>query len=830
MEFESNLGNIDTRKNYDPDSLASVIAKAHVGNSILFLGAGFPSGSRNSVHTDIPRAAKLSENICDLGGFERDGDLAYSADRYLRHNEPAKLIGYLKDSFTIEKVKNCHQQIANINWRRVYTTNYDNCFELAAGLHSKSITPITLESSPKRYWGNRDICVHINGSIQLLDENTIENSFKLSESSYTNSDAFTDSSWSYRFKTDLGLCSQIIFIGYSLYDMEIRRLLVSDEEINKKTFFICSENPSEKENHRLSKYGEVFAIGVDKFGEMLADTAPEELPESIEYLSSFSREEIKFDKNYNYNDSDVRDLLLRGNVKPNAVAMSITAEKNMYAVTRTESKRAISLLKEADALVIHGDIANGKSIMLNQISANLQIEGKLVYTIKDPESWYKEDIEKLSDLNRQIYLFVDDFEQHIEIIKYFTHCLNSNGKLVLAERPHRYRRLVPILKELGITYKTINIDYLHEEEIDAMVQIIEDCGFWANLGGLGNQKKHRYIVTECESQISLVLLDVLKSPDILSRFNRSFAEILKHPDTKKCVHAICLIQYLLPSFCKRSFISDIAETNHVYAPEFAERLERSGMFTFERGQLVTRSSIFCTHILKNLYNASYSIDQMVRIASKLHRLKDTQEYEHSELYRGIMKFGTLSDIFPESNIVESYNMFYDRLKRELPQVANNPHYWLQYAMAVMSAGKLADAERILLNAYGKAERYEYYDKTYIDNQFARLNLKKAIEEKEQNILMEYFLCAHRILINERSDIYKFRQAGFYIPLYEKSYALLSKGNRVKFEHALKHMAQQFDDFLSREYFEGGIPTFQQEALNAFVAVIKDIESKRGGPL
>lgn len=170
--------------------------------------------------------------------------------------------------------------------------------------------------------------------------------------------------------------------------------------------------------------------------------------------------------------------------------------------------------------------------------------------------------------------------------------------------------------------------------------------------------------------------------------------------------------------------------------------------------------------------------------------------------------------------------FYDKLKKEVPFVTSNPHYWLQYAMAIMSTNNLPDAEIILKTAYSKAENNPDYDTTYIDNQFARLNLKKAIQETNQDQSFKYFTEAHNILRQEDSDIYKFRQAGLYITYYENRFNHLSKGNKVKFEHSLKEITKQYERFISFEYRSGEVPPFQLDNLKSFKDVIDDISEKR----
>ncbi|WP_345874664.1 SIR2 family protein [Shewanella algae] len=823
MKIE-NLEKVEVKSNYDRESLKTIIEKAHAGNTLLFIGAGYSLGSTNKIKKPIPLASELSIEICKLGRFEEDDDLAYSADYFLKHNDPAKLIGLMQDYFSITSVSSHHQSVAKIDWRRVYTTNYDNCFELAAGNVDKVISPLTLESNPTQYFRSRDVCIHINGAIQTLDSSTLEASFKLSESSYTNSDAFSDSSWAYRFKKDIELCNQIIFIGYSLYDMEVKRLLVNNEDIKKKTFFITKEGVSTKEHHRLSAFGEVFPIGVEVFGKLLEEATPQEIPDEINYLSSLRRQKIEYEKNYR--DSDIRDFLLRGKCSIAFISMSMTSDSSRYAIEREQVIETLDILKSKNIVVLHGALANGKSTIAKQAMSSLFIEGKLVYTIKDEEADYEKDIEKLAGLNQKVYLFVDDFEGCIDLVRYYTAFLKDNGKLVLTERPHRYRKAIGFLSDLGMETYNVNVDYLHSKEIDQMEEIISNTGLWGELAGKSRDKRLRYLTDDCESQLSIILLNILKSPDVISRFDRAFKAVLSHPDTKRTVHAICLIQHIYPAACTKSFIADISGSNHVYSAEFENRVNETSIFEFKHGDLVTRSSVFGTFILNSLYKASYSIDQLVRIVEKLQRNRATQTREESEIYRSIMTFSTISAILPDENKSDSYIEFYEKLKGEVPQVIGNPHFWLQYGMAVMSTNNLSDAEIILKTAYAKAENNDDYDTTYIDNQFARLNLKKAIIEVRQETSISYFLDAHKILKREESDIYKFRQAGLYISYFEKRYNDLSKGNKVMFEHALKHITKQYEEFIGYEYPNGNVPPFQSDNLEEFRNAIASIAQQR----
>ena len=817
------IKNINTINSYDANALDALVAKAHAGNSLLFIGAGFSLGSTNAINKPMPLASELSKQICNLGSFEEDEELSFSADYYLKHNHPEALINLLKKYFTVADVKDYHKHIANVNWRRVYTTNYDDCFELAAGLVKKKVYPFAFEDNASDNFSRKDLCVHINGAIQSLNNETIEKSFKLSESSYANPHAFSNSLWSYRFKKDLDACSQIVFVGYSLYDAEIKRLLVENRDIKRKTFFITSNDISKKEHHKLSAFGEIFPIGVKVFGDKISAYVRPEIPNSLDYFVALEKQELNYREDFS--DSDIRNFLLRGKMDLEKIASSLTARDKLYSVAREQIDEIIDKFEHSDAVVIHGSIANGKSVTAEQVTARLLIEGRLVYKIYDDEAKYEDDIEALSQASR-VYLVVDDFEQNLDIIKYFIQHTAGVGKLILTERPHRYRRAISELRNFGVDPYVVNIDYLKNREIDDVAQLISQVGLWGIRAKYSKDRQIKYLTKDCESQMSLILIELLESPNVKKIFKKSFSSILENEDAKKTVHAICVIQHIFPSKCTKSLISEIADTDHVYSSDFGDLILLSGLFEFSGNKILTRSSILSTFILSNFYKAAYTVEQLIRIVSKLQANRSQQSYEEREIYKSLMTFSTLAAILPEGSKPNSYIQFYERLKREVPGVIGNPHYWLQYSMSLMSADVLSDAERMLQTAFSKAENNPQYDTKYMDNQYARLKLKQAIAESSENHGYKLFCEAHSLLVRSDRDIFTFRQASLYMPYYEQQYAHLSKKNKVNFEQAMREITDLYREYLGYEYRDGEIPYFHKDSIEEFSAVIDKIAKTR----
>lgn len=218
--------------------ISSLIESIAGGKAVLFVGSGFSSNAIGINGDILPTAKKLAQKIGELGNFDAQDDLRYASEKYIRDKDQSALIEMLLDLFSIKDALPHQKIIASAPWRRIYTTNYDTCIEEAGKINGKRIHTVSLEDKPKDFLINRNSCIHLNGSIKNLSAEYLNSSFKLSESSYLSPDSFLNSDWYYPFKRDLEMCSALIFVGYSLYDIEVKKILFANDEFKNKTYFI----------------------------------------------------------------------------------------------------------------------------------------------------------------------------------------------------------------------------------------------------------------------------------------------------------------------------------------------------------------------------------------------------------------------------------------------------------------------------------------------------------------------------------------------------------------------------------------------------------------
>ena len=209
------------------------------GDAFLFAGAGFSRGASNLLGQPLKIGSELAMHLSGLSDLPEDTPLDDAAEEFVRLQDEDALISLLKQEYTAREVNHDHVQIASVPWRRIYTTNYDNVLEKSYNLASKSLMPIVNADDIRSVNKGKDtdaLCVHLNGYIDRLSRETLWSEIKLTDSSYLTA-SIESSPLASLFRQDLSLARAVFFLGYSLADLDIRRLLYDEPTLRNKSFF-----------------------------------------------------------------------------------------------------------------------------------------------------------------------------------------------------------------------------------------------------------------------------------------------------------------------------------------------------------------------------------------------------------------------------------------------------------------------------------------------------------------------------------------------------------------------------------------------------------------
>jgi hypothetical protein len=235
------------------------------GNCLLFTGAGASITATNLKDEHLKPAVELTEMLYDECGITADGNLESAVDEYLDVFGEQKLITLLKEQYSVKSIEEEHIILGSLNWRRIYTTNYDDVLETSYRKNCKILTPVTLANKPYHFKDKSHVCIHLNGYIDALTPETLNNEFKLSDVSYLTND-FRDNEWCSLFRQDLVIANAIFFVGFSLkYDLDLKRIIYSTPELREKCFFIVREKEDSTTLKAISKFGTALSIGSQAF-------------------------------------------------------------------------------------------------------------------------------------------------------------------------------------------------------------------------------------------------------------------------------------------------------------------------------------------------------------------------------------------------------------------------------------------------------------------------------------------------------------------------------------------------------------------------------------
>jgi hypothetical protein len=203
-------------------NLDEALRHALDGQGGLFVGAGFSADAKNRAGLHLPTGLNLAKTLAEALKLPTTPSLDIVSDMYKERVSEGSLARLMQDRFTATQLTDHQIVFGRVPWRRIYTTNYDNVIELAHQDAKRSIKPITISTPPTEVPANRSVCVHINGYIGDVTGASLPTDFIITNTSYL-SDIFDRSRWSRVFREDVEVASAVLFVGYSMYDIDIAR-------------------------------------------------------------------------------------------------------------------------------------------------------------------------------------------------------------------------------------------------------------------------------------------------------------------------------------------------------------------------------------------------------------------------------------------------------------------------------------------------------------------------------------------------------------------------------------------------------------------------------
>jgi hypothetical protein len=774
--------------------LSEAISFAKRGESVLFTGAGFSIGAKNSLPSPdngIPTARTFSKRLSALISLPETYDLPVISQFYARKKGEHSLVAELLNCFTVTEAAPYHTTIASVPWRRVYTTNYDNCFEFAALRGGIQWIPLTVDA-PLTAEKNR--CVHVNGHISNLTINSIQGQVRLTHSSYS-ADSFSNSKWAQQMRQDLSNSRSIFFVGYSRSDIDIARILFRSPELRERTFFVVSPESDEVTTFPLEDFGQVLHIGTERLANLVTET--ELIPQRTEYEYTWLKQYDPSLEPLEPSDKEGLGLLTQGIVNQRHVIWAMAADRAEYMVRR----ECISdIMKEVDRnhrwFIVHSDLGNGKSMVKHQLSHLLSRRGYDVFWDSDNE------LNRASDLRRMALggglraVFIDESSDRFEAIDGIL-ALNLQDVLVFV-------CVRTTLYELGQSkyegylpddYVPLDINRLTDSDVSELVSIFNAMGLWGGLPISGDADKANYIKTECNRSVARLIISAYEHSEVGRQITRGAEKIL---NSVGAVAEIIVLSFLMNRIGhppRPTIISEILNVD-VWPILNSESFRSAGeIIRFENGAIQSRSSIISEFLLRRALRPErlvYFAEKFVRRLSSIKR-DPTMHHIFTELQRFPMIERLISETDAEGKGVRKREVIigYFQSLKDIKFCQGSALFWLHYAMARLSFGEFKESTIYFKQAQELAKG-SAKDTMEVNNHYARLLLESRMKSEEYADYFEAFEMAHAILLEQinrgTNKHFPFRQAKTYAEFISYRKKDMNPGQVKRFKTACSQIS------------------------------------------
>ncbi len=221
-------------------------------NIILFIGAGI------SATLGLPTWSELINHVAEEMGYDSEifkqyGDNLMLAEYYkIKYNRIGRLRSWMDINWNVspENISNSkiYEAIVKLNFPLIYTTNYDQCLEKAYDYWKVKY---------KKIIGVEDLVgldSNVTQIVKFHGDTELDESIVLTESSYFERLDF-ESPLDIKLRSDM-LGKSILFIGYSLSDINIRLLIYKLDRLWKNSnvkkrpasyIFLATPNPIQEE-------------------------------------------------------------------------------------------------------------------------------------------------------------------------------------------------------------------------------------------------------------------------------------------------------------------------------------------------------------------------------------------------------------------------------------------------------------------------------------------------------------------------------------------------------------------------------------------------------
>lgn len=721
------------------------------GDAVLFTGAGFSLGATNANNHGFPLGTNLSRDLMDDLGETEIVPLQTASQVYSSMRGNVGLLSFLKGHLGVREVAPHHKVFAQIKWRRVYTTNYDEVFEKAAREVGKIVRTLVLTPDIPPPERDRIDCVHINGFLPWTNSANLHDQLVLSETAYL-TNRFTESAWAGLLRSDTKAARAVLFVGYGMADLDIGRVLAAVSELKDKCVFVVGPRPSLATRTKLEPFGTLAEITGAEVSAIINQISTTHVASSrrIDFISFRHINSIAA-STAPPTKEDMFDLFVKGILHEDHIFRDLAEPSPSYLIRRREADEAAKAFTSgARTVVLLGRLANGKSVLGASIASALRDQFEVFVFLK-PTLTLVDEIRALRQPSRPTLILIDDYVDRLDLVAELRMGSSQDQYLLLTSRTPTHllarKRLEAAICDAA--YQELRADSLKSADLAVLDGILSDAGLLGETAKWKRDRRIKHYRAAGAGEFSGILLWLLDSQHIRERLAEKFTSMRgKDHHARKVVIAAMVLRHLN----QVADIDDIAEfigADSINHAMFAEDSDVAELVHLEGRAVQPYSSLFAAAALRALWDQGLVAEVLKHILDVAWRLRRTDD-RFGRIARDVMRYSKIRQIVPRDDVPVHVNVYYDMI-RSTPACAENQLFWLQVAIADIEAKRFDLADAHLNTAYGIARRHRGFQTYQIDNVKAKFLLSREIEEHVETRAFDAFREASCILSAQMRD-------------------------------------------------------------------------------
>ncbi|MFD1703680.1 SIR2 family protein [Methylopila henanensis] len=754
------------------------------GNAVLFVGAGVSFLSKNKSGSVIPDGRSLVDLLLEQSeGTGSPHPLERVAGHVVRKKGVDFVVDLLKKHLNCGVVDERLSRLYLLPWRRIYTTNYDNVIEEALKGH-RPVSSITLDNEI----GNAGpgSVVHLNGYVGDVSPATLQQRLVLTDYAYGTS-RLRDSEWFKFFLRDLRAARAIIFVGYSLADLDIQRALIVDDSLTRKTFFFISPDADELETSALSDYGTLCPGGFDELSQTV-DLVSSDY-QSVRFSTAFlCLSEITVDAAQPIGSTNVEKLtsqLVYGRLPEHEILLKTPVfGSQRFTVVRKQDANAMEAVRVGPwrDVLYTGELASGKTVSVLNLTSHFIDNGYRVFYATKGRT-LNDELRKISRIADKIVVIFENYYSLREEVREYVASRPMNHRVILTERSVTHDLISDFVDQtphLGPTFE-VTLDRIEASDVPAFEALVNFGGFWGDRSGAGESARRAFISTKLESSLYKLLIEIIKSEKVQNEIRLLLNPLRKDKRVLKLFVSSFIVNVLGFRFSLNDWqtVFDgqwVRQTMRAYHEQVQHFLSMQGDTIFPRAGLLS------AHILSTVSDDSLVKESLVDLYERASRAGDADP-EFVSLRIALTRYGSIEPVFSGTKKADSILQYYEDI-RVFGNTRNNSDYWLQVGIAATIHDRLGIAETAFSNAYAREKAKTRPNLVKIDNYFSRFQMRKAIETNDHKEAFTTFVQANERLKKqiflEENRHYPFKTGRYYTDIAAKHYRCWNENQQRQF--------------------------------------------------